>query len=502
MEAERTFLERLAAKIPDPVAIFAFLYAAVFAFTVFAGGSAFVFPAPGAQSNADAAVHVVKNMAAAENVRWIFDNAIVQNWLAFAHGLVGILVVAMMGIGLAQSSGLFAVLMKLAGRRVDGRLLPYVVVFAGIIANIASDAAYLVLIPLAGSLYCAAGRNPLAGIAASFAGVSAGFGANLVPATTHDFLVGTPAKDFALQSGVPWVSRTGAALNEATMDYFYMAALVAVFTLLGGWITNRFVAPRLSRMEWRVPEGEGGGSFDVSPAELRDLRWAGLGFLFAAGVAALLGLGPLKGHFARNTILFVSFAFFCSGFAYGVARGRFRSVQSVVQAMTAQVKEMAYMLVLTFFCANFLAMLSYSGVGDLITCQGAKALLAMHLESSPVAILFGFVAMASLVNLCIASMSAKWMLLGPIFIPMLYRVNPSLTPEVVAAAYRTADPCTNVITPAMAYAGIILLYCRRYVPRFTIGDLGLMMAPYAGLFLVCATAVLLVWFKLGIPFGF
>ena len=198
----------------------------------------------------------------------------------------------------------------------------------------------------------------------------------------------------------------------------------------------------------------------------------------------------------------MSFAFFCSGFAYGVARGRFRSVQSVVQAMTAQVKEMAYMLVLTFFCANFLAMLSYSGVGDLITCQGAKALLAMHLESSPVAILFGFVAMASLVNLCIASMSAKWMLLGPIFIPMLYRVNPSLTPEVVAAAYRTADPCTNVITPAMAYAGIILLYCRRYVPRFTIGDLGLMMAPYAGLFLACATAVLLVWFKLGIPFGF
>jgi aminobenzoyl-glutamate transport protein len=99
-------------------------------------------------------------------------------------------------------------------------------------------------------------------------------------------------------------------------------------------------------------------------------------------------------------------------------------------------------------------------------------------------------------------MSAKWLLLGPIFIPMLYQVNPSITPEVVAAAYRTADPCTNIITPAMTYAGIILLFCRRYKPQFTLGELGLMMMPYALIFLTCATTLCLVWFKCGIPFGF
>jgi len=502
MAEKKTFLERMAAKVPDPVAIFAALYAIVFAVTVFFGGTQFKLPAIDPATGAmGEVVHTVKNMATRENLCWIFDNAIVRNWTAYAHGLIGILMVAMMGVGLAKASGLFSVLMKLAGKRVDAKLLPYVVVFAGIISNIASDAAYLVLIPLAGALYCAMGRNPLIGVAASFAGVSAGFGANLVPATTHDFLIGVPAKEFAVSQGVPWVSTTGAPLNEATMDYYYMAALVFVFTFLGGWITNRFVAPRLEKMEWRVPEDETSGDFDIAPEELRDLRWAALGLVFALAAAAAAGWGPLKGHFARNTILFVSFAFFCTGLAYGVARGVFRSVADVVAAMAKQTAEMAYMLVLTFFCTNFLAMLAYSEVGSWITYGGAKALLAMRLESSPVAILAGFVAMASLVNICIASMSAKWLLLGPIFIPMLYRVNSALTPEVVAAAYRTADPCTNVITPAMAYAGVILLFCRRYVKDFTLGDLGLTMLPYAAMFLVCATAVLLAWFKLGIPFG-
>ena len=190
-----------------------------------------------------------------------------------------------------------------------------------------------------------------------------------------------------------------------------------------------------------------------------------------------------------------------TGLFYGIARGKFRKVADVVAAMTKQVKEMAYMLVLTFFCLNFLAALTYSEVGSYVTYLGAKGLLALKLDSSPVLILLGFIVLASLVNLCIASLSAKWLLLGPIFIPMLYRVNSAITPEVVAAAYRTADPCTNIITPAMTYAGVILLFCRRYKPEFTLGDLGLMMAPYAGIFLAVATTVMLLWFKLGLPFG-
>ena len=192
-------------------------------------------------------------------------------------------------------------------------------------------------------------------LATVFAGVSAGFGANVMPATTSDLLIGLPTKDFALAQGVPWLSRLGAPLNEATMDYFYTCSLVFVFTFLGGWVTNRFVAPKLEKVSWSVPEEMAGERFAVSREEVRDLKWAAVGLFAAACVIVPLGLWLLKGHFAKNVILFVSFAFF---------------------------------------------------------------------------------------------------------------------------------------------------FCRRYRPQFTIGDLALMMTPYAGVFLAVATTVMLLWFKLGIPFGF
>ena len=502
-KTDKSFFERIASKIPDPAVLFLLMYAVLFVVTVFAGGTSFtlsgVDPASGERIEV---VRHIRNMAEVANVQWIFDNAIVSNWLAFAHGLVGILVVAMLGLGVAEGSGMFSVLLNLAGGRVNQRFLPYVIVFAGILSNIAADAGYIVLIPLAAALYCAMGRNPLIGVAASFAGVSAGFGANVIPATTADFLVGIPAKDFAVSQGVPWVSYLGSPLNEATMDYFYTCSLVFVFTILGGWITNRFIAPKFDKLPWTASEDESGTTIGVSREEIRDLKWAGLGLLLALGAICFFAFGPLKGHFARNVIVFVSFAFFMSGLFYGIKRGRFRSAQDVVSAMVKQVKELAYMFVLTFFCFNFLALMTYSGMGSYITYCGVKSIEMMNLESSPALLLVAFVAMCSCVNLFVASLSAKWLMLGPIFIPMLYHVNPSLTPEVVCAAYRTADPCTNIVTPVMTYIGVILLFCRRYVPRFAVGDLLFMMLPYSVVFLTVATALMIAWFKLGIPFGF
>ena len=585
----KTLLERVAAKVPDPVVLFISFFAILFAATCFVGGKTFAVkgamrndpaeiekkfsvagvaksqletyfgapletvaadkrlfaqlapiytsiskkektkedwfgakgekrapapsgPAPEAAKTPDGrpapefiqieTARTIKNMSDRPNVQWLFDNAIVGNWLAYAKGVIGMILIAMFGIGLTESSGLFSVLMRLAGRHINEKLLPYVIVFAGVISNIASDAGYIVLIPLAGALYCAIGRNPLIGIAAAFAGVSAGFGANFVPATVTDMLVGVPAEEFAVSQGVPWISRMGEPLQAATMDYFYTATLVVVFTLLGGFVTNRIISPKLSRLSWTVPEDMKADAYKIDPKEVKDLRWALLGLVLALGIAAFFGWGPLEGHFAHNVILFVGLGFFMTGLFYGIAQGRFHKVEDIIGAMTKQVKEMAYMMVLTFFCYNFLAMLTYSEVGAYITFSGARALLAMHLESSPVLILLGFILFSSLVNICIAGLSSKWLLLGPIFIPMLYQVNNGLTPEVVAAAYRTADPCTNVITPAMTYAGVILIFCRRYRKEFTIGDLGLMMFPYAGIFLFVTTCLFLAWFKLGIPFGF
>ncbi len=503
MEEKKTWLERMASKVPDPVVLFLLMYAGLFIATMLVGGTTFALP--GVDPTTGSTIQIertIRNMSEAVNLQWIFDNAIIGNYLAYAHGLIGILVVAMLGIGTAEGSGLFSVLLKLAGSKVNERVLPYVIVFAGVLSNIAADAGYVVLIPLAAALYCAMGRNPLIGVAASFAGVSAGFGANIIPATTSDLLIGLPTKDFALAQGVPWMSRLGVPLNEATMDYFYTCSLVFVFTFLGGWITNKFIAPKLEKLSWRVPEEMAGEKFGVSREEVRDLKWAALGLLAAACAILPLAFGPLKGHFAKNVILFVSFAFFMAGLFYGVKRGKYRAAQDVVAAMTKQVKDLGYMFVLTFFCFNFLALLTYSGVGAYITYAGVRAILALKLESSLELLLVSFILMGSFVNLFVASLSAKWLMLGPIFIPMLYHVNQSLTPEVVCAAYRTADPCTNIITPVMTYAGVILIFCRRYRPQFTIGDLSLMMMPYASIFLGVATLLLLVWFKIGLPFGF
>ena len=165
-KAEKSFIERIASKIPDPVVLFLIMYAVLFVATVFAGGLSFSLPGVDRASGASVeTVRHIRSMAEIASVQWIFDNAIVTNWLAYANGLVGILVVAMLGLGVAEASGMFSVLLKLAGVRVNQRLLPYVIVFLGILSNIAADAGYIVLIPLAGALYCALGRNPLIGVA-------------------------------------------------------------------------------------------------------------------------------------------------------------------------------------------------------------------------------------------------------------------------------------------------------------------------------------------------
>jgi aminobenzoyl-glutamate transport protein len=185
-----------------------------------------------------------------------------------------------------------------------------------------------------------------------------------------------------------------------------------------------------------------------------------------------------------------------------VAAGRFKSAMDVVQAMVASLNTMGYILVLTFFCYNFLALLNYSGLGALMTQIGATALLGMGLQGAPLVLLVGFVLLTATINLVIGGLTSKWMLLGPIFIPMLYAVNPAMTPDVVAAAFRVADSSTNIVTPMMAYAGVVLAFMRKYQPNFTLGDMILMMIPYSIAFLISWTALLMVFFFFGIPFGF
>ncbi|MEZ8093420.1 AbgT family transporter [Photobacterium swingsii] len=502
------FIERAGKKIPDPIIIFMFLFTFSLFLTAAIGGLTFQTVGAGGE----VVDYTLKNMLATENVRWIFDNALLKNWLSFGHGVLGIILIVMLGVGIAENSGLLTAVIKKVGLSISDRWLPLLVVFLGIMSSIATDAGYLVLIPLAGLLYAGLGKNPLIGMAAAFAGVSAGFSANLIPATPVDVVLGANARIFAEAQGVPFETAKGEALNPATMHYFFIFVSTFLLAGLGAWVTKRFVAPRLEKMSYVIPEDMNLDDFQVIDKEQKGLRWAGLGLIAALLAVYGLAVGPLATYtneagrevtpYLDNVILLIAMVFAIVGISFGYATGKFKKVQDVVKAMVTQMNTMGYILVLTFFCYNFLALLSYSGLGTYITYLGATLLESMHLQNYPIALIIGFVLTTALINLFVGGLTSKWMLLGPIFVPMLYQVNPNMTPDLVAAAYRIADSSTNIITPMMSYAGVILAFMRKYKPELSFGDVIAMMVPYSLAFLSVWTTVLVCFFAFEIPLGF
>lgn len=503
-----SLIERVGKKIPDPIVIFMALYVITALLSILMSGH--TFSSMGADGQP--VEYAIKNMMTNENIRWIFDNAILKNWLAFGNGVLGIILIAVLGVGIAEDSGLLGTLIKKAGSHINERFLPLLLVFLGIMSSVASDAGYLILVPLAGMLYVGIGKNPLIGMAAAFAGVSAGFSANLIPATPIDAIMGNNAQLFAETQGVPFADANGVALNAPTMNYFFLATSVFVLGLVGAWVTRRFIAPRLEKQSYIIPDDMDVSDFKVKPEEEKGLKAAAIGAVVALLFIAGLCMGPLASFtndagreitpYMNNMVLLIVIFFIICGIFYGVAVGKFKSVSCVVKAMVKQMNTMGYILVLTFFSYQFLALLGASGLGTYVTYLGANALQALGLDSVPVLLLVGFVIVTATINLLVGGLTSKWMLLGPIFIPMLYQVNPTMTPELISAAFRVADSSTNIITPMMSYAGVILAFMRKYKPEMTIGDQISIMMPYSIAFMTIWTVLLVIFFTFGIPMGF
>ena len=502
------FIEKAGKKIPDPIIIFIWFLAFIFALTAMIGG--LTFQTQGADGGL--ITHTIKDMTDAENVRWFFDNALLTNWLGFGNGILGVILIVMLGVGVAENSGLFNAIIKKLGTRLNERFLAPALIFLGIMSSIATDAGYLILIPLAGLLYAGLGKNPLIGMAAAFAGVSAGFSANLIPATPVDVIIGLNAQIFAESQGVPFESSTGEQLSAPTMHYYFIFVSTFMLVGLGTWVTAKFIEPRFKDVPYELPEGMDLSDFSVTDEEKKGLKAAFWGLIASLGVVALLAFGPLAPYvdesgktvspYLNNVILLITIVFIFVGAAFGVATGKFKNLMDIVKAMITQMNTMGYILVLTFFCYNFLGMLGYSGLGTYITYIGASGLSAMGLQEFPILLIIGFVITTALINLFVGGLTSKWMLLGPIFVPMLYQVNPAMTPDLVAAAYRVADSSTNIITPMMAYAGVILAFMRKYKPDLSFGDVIAMMIPYSLVFLGFWTSLLVAFFAFNIPFGF
>ena len=497
--------EKLGKIIPDPVIIFIFLYALLLTVSLILGGKSFSVSTFDGGTN----TYEFKYMFTAENIRWIFSNAILKNWLAFGNGILGTILVVMLGIGIAEESGLLSVLIRKLGSSIKTSVLPFMLIFLGIMSSLASDVGYLVLVPLAGSLYASIGKNPLAGMAIAFAGVSAGYSANLIPATVTDVIVGTNAQSFALNQNIPFVSQTGAPLSPATMNYYFMVASTVLLVITGGIIATKVTEKKCVLLPDELTITD--ENFEITPIENRALKFALLGFLLSLGFVFFLAVFPLKPYinesgnkvtpYIDNVILLVTIVFFISGAFYGFASGKFKRSSDIIGAMSKHIGSMSYVIVLTFFCYNFLSLFSYTNADVFITGAGASFMQKIGI-SSPALLIISTIFITTIINLFVGGMTAKWMLLGPVFIPMLYSVNPNMTPDIVSAAYRVADSCTNTITPLMTYAGVILLYMRKYKSDFSAGNLISMMLPYSLAFLFLWSLLLIIFVEFKIPLGF
>jgi aminobenzoyl-glutamate transport protein len=420
----------------------------------------------------------------------------VRNFTGFAP--LGTVLVAMLGMGVMESSGLIGTALRLLVMSAPPRALTLVIVFAGVMSNTASEIGYVLLVPLAGTIFLSAGRHPLAGMAAAFAGVSGGYSANLLLGTVDPLLAG-------LSEEAAHIVDPAYRVNPAA-NYYFMAASTFVITAAGTWVTERLVVPRLGGYGGDVARDE---VHPLTPEERRGLRFA-LWTAAAFAIVLLAGTVPASG-FLRDpktgdllhspflsgivTLIFLFGAF--TGIAYGAGAGRYKSDKDVIAGMGKAMSTLGSYMVLVFFAAQFVAYFGWTNLGLIVAVEGADLLKASGLGGLP--LMLGFVLTTSFVNLFMGSASAKWAVMAPVFVPMFMLLG--YTPELTQAAYRVGDSVSNVVSPMMSYFALIVAFFERYDKKAGIGTVIATMLPYSMAFLLAWSALLLVWMAAGLPLG-
>ena len=421
---------------------------------------------------------------------------LLPNFINFAP--LGSVLVCLLGLSLAEHSGLLGAVLRLVVHATPRRLLTLIVVFSGAMSHTAGDIGYVLLLPMSAALFLTVGRHPVAGIAAAFAGVSGGFAANLLISPTDVILAG-------LTQEAARILNPAYAVN-AMANYFFLGVSVFLVTAVATLVTEKIVEPRLGaytgdmKPEPLVP---------LSPAEHRGLRWAGFATLALTAVI-LAGLLPAGGflqdpakpgfigsYFVRGLVFFIFVAGLVPGLAYGLAAGTVRSDRDVYRGMQKNMEVIAGYVVVVFFIAQFVNLFNWTNLGVVLAVTGADFLRGLDL--GPIPLLVGLVFLTTTINLFMGSAAGKWAILAPVFVPMFMLLGYS--PELTQAAYRVGDSCTNIITPLMSNFALVLMFVNRYEPRAGIGTMTATMLPYSLCFLVSWTILLAVWVLLGWPLG-
>ncbi len=524
-DAQKGFLswvERTGNKLPDPVFIFFYLIGFLVLVSMAASFMGLSANHP-VKTNPDGTPFVLKaaSLLSAENIQRLW----VQMPKTFTHfHPLGYVLVVMLGAGVAERSGFFASGMKAAVSKTPVFLLTPVVALVAMLGNHAADAGYVVLIPLAGILFAAAGRHPLAGIAAAFAGVSGGFSANISPGQLDALLFGITEEAVNVSGLDPsWT------MNIAG-NWYFIAVMTFVYLPLIWYVTDRVIEPRLNKTlgAWKDSDGELTAQFQnddaakgLEPAQVKGLKAAGLAALGVIGLWVLMTFAPGtplidEGACAAGTIesgecsihttlrpLYTSLVggfmalFLACGWAYGKVSGTIKDHRDLVEMMSGAMRDMGYYLVLSFAAAHFVAMFGWSNLGLISAVHGANGIQATGLPLPLVLALM--VLLTGVLNLFVGSASAKWALLAPILVPMLMLLG--FSPEAATAAYRVGDGATNIITPLMVYFPLILVFAQRWKKDFGLGSLTALMLPYSIWMLIVGLILVIVWVILGVPLG-
>lgn len=492
-------VERIGNRVPHPVMIFVYLIGVVIVLSA-------VLAALGAQVTYQAynpATHEIepastaaRSLLTVEGIRFMFTG-VVPNFMGF--NAVGVIIVAMVGVGVAEEAGLVKALIRKLVVVAPPGLLTYILVFVGIISSIAADAGYLVLIPLAAAAFVSVGRHPLAGLAAAFAAVASAFLVNVLIVPTDGIL--TEITNDAIRLVNPALSIDLAA------NVWFSIASVALLTVVIGLITERVIEPRLGPYtgDYEVP-----GETGLSEDEYRGLRYALFGLLAVLGLLAALTLppgAPLRhpetgaiigaSPFMNSLIVSIALIFLVCGICYGAGARTMTGANAAIGAMQKAIGGLAGLILLLLVISQFIAMFNYTNMATLAAVSLGRVLQGMNLDA--VWLLVGFVVVTFVIDLVITAAIAKWALFAPIFVPLLMQLG--VDPAAVLAAYRVGDSPMNSITPLNAYFAMIVTFAIKYQKDAGVGTVIALMLPYVIWISVVWTVLLAGWHVLGLPWG-
>ncbi|WP_246027011.1 AbgT family transporter [Marinicella litoralis] len=497
-------VEWLGNLLPHPITLFALFCVFIIVFSGIAQyfGMSVPDPRPVGSSGreADGVIEVI-SLFSGEGLRRIVAG-LVTNFTGFAP--LGTVLVALLGVAVAEHSGMLSAAMRSLVMGASKRMVTVMIVFAGVVSNTASELGYVVLIPMAAMIFHSLGRHPLAGLAAAFAGVSAGYSANLFIGTVDPLLSGITQEAAQLLDPDYLVG--------AEVNWYFMIISTFLIAVMGTFVTEKIVEPRLG------PYNEAEASIDlgeqkvdeVTAQEKKALRMAGLTFLILCALLALTVVpdwgvlrnqdtgGVKNSPFLKGIVAYIFITFAIPGYVYGRVAGTMKTDRDVIDAMSKSMGTMGMYIVLVFFAAQFVAFFKWTNLGTVMAVKGAVMLQTLGLDGPEVFVFF--ILLCGMVNLTLGSASAQWAVTAPIFVPMLMLVG--FAPETIQAAYRIGDSVTNVITPMMSYFGLILAVAARYKKDLGIGTLIATMLPYSMVFLLGWTLLFYLWvFVLGMPVG-